>query len=195
MPTTLRMLFVGTCVAGAMVVFTPTSKAGAVHECVSASPTAESETWDFKAETNMIFQEIRADAVQALDHADQLQSFTRDPGMRRESHAAQLDALKDEVNDIGAKLCRLETSQRVVEPWQQKEIEQIAVAVRLMADNTQDAILFTGAHSNELWTPTDQKYTNNLYDEARSLTNSINNAVSFANVSKQYRSLSHEFGM
>ena len=116
MPTTLRMLFVGTCVAGAMVVFTPMAKAGAVHECVSASPTAESETWDFKGEANVIFRDIRSDAEQALNHADQLQSFARDPGMSREAHAGELDALKEEVNDIGAKLCRLETIQRVLEP-------------------------------------------------------------------------------
>ena len=54
-----------------------------------------------------------------------LQSFARDPHMTWDAHADELEYLKSEINDIGAKLCRLQTIRRVVAPWQQNEIDQI----------------------------------------------------------------------
>jgi hypothetical protein len=178
-----------------MVAFAAPATAAGAHECVPGQPTAASYTWDFKGEANTIFQDARVDAEQALNHADRLQSFANDAALSRETHAVELEALKQEVNNIGARLCRLETIRRVVAPWQQKEIDRIAATARLMADNTQDAISFIDAHPEDLWSPTYQKYTNNLYDEARSLAHSVGNAVAFANVSKEYRNLGHQLGI
>lgn len=190
----LRTLFWSGCVSTAMVALAIPATAAAVHECVSGNPTAASYTWDFKGETNMIFKDIQSDAQQALNHADKLQSF-QGSDLSWQTHASELDALKDEVNDMGAKLCRLEAIRRVVAPWQQAEIDRIAAAVRLMADNTQDAIVFGNAHQEELWLTAYQKYTNNLYNEARMLAHSVGNAVAYANVSKEYRGLRRALGM
>jgi hypothetical protein len=73
-----------------------------------------------------------------------------------------LEDLKGDINDIGAKLCRLETIRRVVAPWQKREIDRIATTVRLMADNAEDAILFVNDKPNDLWLGTYQSYLNNL---------------------------------
>ena len=171
---------------------TASPAAAAVHECVAGPPTAASYTWDFKGEANTIFQEVRSDARQALEHAGELQSFTRNPALSSQAHDEELLALKEDVNQMGSKLCRLETIWRVVAPWQQKEIDRIAVAVRLMADNTQDAILYANAHPEALWMPTYVKYANNLVKEAQSLANSTRDAVAYNSASKEYQTLRHE---
>lgn len=92
----------------------------------------------------------------------QTQSFTENPNLSWETHASQLEDLKGDINDIGAKLCRLETIRRVVAPWQKREIDRIATTVRLMADNAEDAILFVNDKPNDLWLGTYQSYLNNL---------------------------------
>ena len=63
------------------------------------------------------------------------------PNVTWDAHADELEYLKSEINDIGAKLCRLQTIRRVVAPWQQNVIDQIATDTQLMADNAQDAIV------------------------------------------------------
>jgi hypothetical protein len=190
----LRVLFWSSCISAAIAVSAAPLVAATISQCVAGEPTAASYTWDFKSEVNTIFKDVQADAQQALYHADKLQSFARDPELDWQTHAGQLEDLKYEVNDMGAKLCRLEAIRRVVAPWQQAEIDRILTSVRLMADNTQDAIAFGDSKPKELWLAPYQKYVTNLYSEADGLTHTMRNAVEFAYVSKQYQELRHELG-
>jgi hypothetical protein len=190
-----RTLLWSGCISAALAVCAiPASAATASHQCVAAEPTAASYTWNFKGEANTIFRDIQTDAQDASYHADMLQSFARDPNMSWDSHADELEYLKSDINDIGAKLCRLQTIRRVVAPWQQNMIDQIVTDTQLMADNAQDAIVFGGTHRSELWLAAYQKNVNNLEDEATALSHSVGNAVQFAGVSKEYRELRHDVG-
>jgi hypothetical protein len=191
----LRTLLWSGCISAALALYAvPASAASTSHQCVAAEPTAASYTWDFKGEATTIFKDIQSDAQDALYHADMLQAFARDPHMTWDAHADELSYLKSEINDIGAKLCRLQTIRRVVAPWQQNEIDQIVTDTQLMADNTQDAMLFGNTHRNELWLAAYQKNVNSLEDEANALTHSVGHAVQFAGVSKEYRELRHDVG-
>jgi hypothetical protein len=142
--------------------------AAAARECPAGKVSAESYTHDFKGEANAIFKDVQNDAQEALYHAGQLEGFAQNGGISWESEAVQLDQVKTDINDIGARLCRLETIRRMVAPWQQGAIDQIAMDARLMADNAQDAILFGGTHR------------------------SVDHAVEYASVSKEYQELRHD---
>jgi hypothetical protein len=192
----LRTLLWSGCISAALALYAvpASAAASASHQCVAAEPTAASSTWDFKGEANTIFKEIQSDAQQALYHADMLQSFAPDPHMTWDAHADELEYLKGEINDIGAKLCRLQTIRRVVAPWQQNAIDQILSDTQLMADNAQDAIVFGSTHRTELWLAAYQKNLNNLEDEATALAHSVGNSVHFASVLKEYQELRHDVG-
>jgi len=183
------------CISAAMAVSPVPAAAAVVNQCAAGTPTAASYTWDFKGEANTIFKDVRDDAEQALYHADKLQSYAGDPNLDWQTHADQLEYMKGEINDMGTKLCRLETIRRVVAPWQQQVIDQIATNARLMADNAQDAIMFGDTKPKDLWLATYQKHVNNLYNEANSLTHLVGNAVEFAGVSKEYQELRHDLGV
>jgi hypothetical protein len=186
-----------TCIAAAVAVSAIPAAAAvkmAVHECVAGKPTAASYTWDFKGEANTIFRDIQAEARDASHHADQLQSIERNPELSWQIQSNQLEDLRGDINDIETSLCRLETIRRVVAPWQQREIDRIAVNSRLLADNAQDAILFLNANEDNLWPLAYRRYLNNLCDEAQSLKRSVGNAVEYSSVSKQYRDLGSKLG-
>lgn len=191
----LNKLFLSGCVSGAVAVFVVPAMASTVHECVASKPTAASYTWNFKREADAIFSKVQADAKLAEHHADEVQSFARRTDISWETNVYQLDALKKEVNDMGAKLCRLETIRRVLAPWQQAEVDRIAKRMQLISDNTQDAILFMDAHTHQLWLPGYEKYAHNIYDEAAKLAHSTGKAVAYARVSKEYRTLTPAAGM
>jgi hypothetical protein len=185
----LRILLLCGCMSVAMSAAAASAAVPAAQACVTGTPTVASNTWDFKGEANAIFEDVQAEVRQARDHAQKLESYTRDPDVSWRMHADLLLDLKGEINDIGSRLCRLEAIRRVVDPWQQRVIDQIVTAARLMADNAQDAIAFGDAHRLELWLPTYQAYLNNLRHEAASLTRSVDKAVEFAGVSKEYQDL------
>jgi len=89
---------------------------------------------------------------------------------------------------------RLEIIRRVAAPWQQTEIDRISRTVRLMAENAQDAIVFVNEHQTALWLPVYQKYAGNLYNEARTLTDSLDHALSYARAAKEFQQLRREMG-
>jgi hypothetical protein len=59
---------------------------------------------------------------------------------------------------MSRQVSRLETIHHATQPGQQKTIESIATDVRLLADNTQDALAFSESHRETLWVPAYQKY-------------------------------------
>jgi hypothetical protein len=107
----------------------------------------------------------------------------------------ELNAIKAQVDDMGTKLCRLETIRRVLAPWQQQEVDQIATRVQLLADNTEDAIHYLNEHQNRLWTSTYQMYSRNLYDQADKLTHSVDAAVAYAKASRETQTLGNELNV
>ena len=191
----LRTLLWSSCITAALALSTaPANASAAPQECVATEPTAASQTWDFKGEANDIFKDVQSDAQQAATDADYLQSLDRDYLVSWESHAEHLDSLRAEINDIGAKLCRLQTIHRMLAPWQQKAVDQIAGEAQLMANNTQDAIVFGGSHRSDLWLATYKTDVTNLANEANALTRVLRNVVEFPGVSKEYRELRHDLG-
>ena len=190
----LRALLWSSCIAAAMAISAVPAGAAVANGCVSAKPAAASSTWNFKGEANGIFEAVQSDAEEALYHADKLESFAGDFKLDWATHATEWDYLRSDIDDIGAKVCRLETIRRVVAPWQQHAIDQIAAAAREMAYNAQDAIVFGNANQNKLWLTSYRDKVINLDNEARSLTHSVGNAVEFASVSKEYRDLEHKLG-
>jgi hypothetical protein len=162
--------------------------AAEMQKCPCQNVTPASYTWNFSAEANRIFQSIQSEAQQALIDADNLDAYARDNEVDWEIQGARLDALREEVNDMSPQLCRLETIRRVVQPWQQKEIDRIKADMLLMADNTRDAIAVGSAHPNALWLQAFQESASNLYFDAHDLVHSVDRAVVYANnLSKGHR--------
>ena len=185
-----------TCIAAAVAVSAIPAAAAvkmAVHECVAGKPTAASYTWDFKGEANTIFRDIQAEARDASRPCRSTAEYRKESRTELANPVINLKIWGD-INDIETRLCRLETIRRVVAPWQQREIDRIAVNARLLADNAQDAILFLDAHEDDLWAGTYRHYLDNLYNEARSLTRSVGNAVEYSSVSKRVSGLRVQAG-
>jgi len=177
-----------------IMIVLPAASARAASACVAAKPTPASNTWAFQKEADDIFEAIQSDATQARYHAEELSSFALDEELSPESHAIELMQLRSAINDVGERLCRLETIRRVVAPWQQRTIDRIATTTRLLADNAQDAIVFENSNPRILWSPVYRKYVNNLYSEARNLDESVTNAVQFAKVNTEYQELRKDLG-
>src|SRR5215472_9116511 len=176
------------CVSIAMAMVGAPGAWAAVHECAAVNPTGSSYTWNFKSEANTIFGDIHSEARQAANHADTLAGFER-AHVSWQTDGGQLQAIKSDVNDIGENLCRLETIRPDLAPWQQHEVDRIAGNVMLMADNTQDAIVFGNDHQSDLWMPAFHKYTGNIFSEAKAVSQSTQNAMNYAGVTQEYRML------
>ena len=128
-----------------------------------------------------VFQAVQYDARQALDHANNLESFrTPDtPGWRMV--ALQLNELRADVNDMAHRLQRLQPVSQEAAPWQQAAIDRMSRSVRLLSNYTADAITFADSNPHDLWSLTYQRYLRDAGHDARILTRTADHAVERAN--------------
>ncbi len=195
----MKMILWSGCLSAAMALMTLPAGAAenvvAHQKCMTAPATAASYTWNFRQEGDHLFQEIQSDARQAASHAAKLESFEDSPTLGWQAHADQLMQLRADVNDMGAKLCRLQTIRRALAPWQQHAVDRMAKNIVLIADNAGDAIQFLNGHHRELWLPTYVKYVTNLYDQSHALSESAGEAVQYAGVRHEFRKLGRDLGV
>ena len=158
------------------------SLASAPRTCMTGAPTAESHTWNFSQEATNLLNGIQLDAWRIQTRSDELRSYNGQEPLEIswQMNGDKLIAIKHDVNDMGAKLCRLETIRRVVKPWQQQAIDHNARLVQLMADNTTDAINYLNAHHDTLWLAAYGTYVTNLYRESGRLSGSMHEYVQHA---------------
>ena len=145
--------------------------------CTSKSQVAAVERGNFPHQANKLLRDIRSDAESVMKHAATLKSFTGEADMSWFSSADELDHLRTDINNLGAKLCRLEAIRAEAAPWQRRVIDTVTTTARLMADNAEAAIDFANSHPQNLWNPTYRKYVDNIYGEADRLTKVTAHAV------------------
>ncbi|HUB32637.1 MAG TPA: hypothetical protein VMA31_06400 [Bryobacteraceae bacterium] len=174
----LSNLFLISCLAGGMAILTGPAVADALPEsCTSSATTALSADVNVQKEANSLFQDIRDEAIHARFRADRLRAENRSNQVDWVVQGDQLTLLRHNVNVMGAKLCKLQSIESGLAPWQQTEIQRIAAVLPLMADNTTDAINFLNAHQDELWLPGYHVYFHNLYSEARQVAHTSHEGV------------------
>jgi hypothetical protein len=157
--------------------------------CASVTPAAGASPLNFQKEADGLFTNVRDKAVDADMAADLL---TRENGAEVvdwEVQTEQLDQLTTDIDGMGVELCRLEQIRASLAPWQQKAVDRMAAEIRLMADNTDDAIEYGNANHGRLRFGTYKTYVTNLSNEASALARSMRSTVEYAKVRKEYREL------
>jgi hypothetical protein len=171
------------------------SMAATGQSCVPGKATPESYTWDFKAEASRLLDLIRADAIQAQDHADKIANYNMESEISWQLQGTEWTAIKREIDDMGGKLCRLEQIRRVVAPWQQQAIDRVAPQVRFMADSATDAIHFLDSNEGNFWEPVYQKYASNIARDSGRIARSVQNFEEYAKAHSEEMHLGKTLGV
>ena len=149
-------------------------------------PTAQSYTWNFSGEATNLLSNVRNDAMKIRTHSEKLDSFERQPDLINwQVDASQLAQIKSEVNDMSAKLCRLEAIRGSVMPWQKRAIDRAAADDRLLALNTGDAIHFLDGHEAYPWSEAYMQNTENLSHQSKDLVNFVGDAEHLAKLRQE----------
>jgi hypothetical protein len=155
------------------------------RSCALGTPTAASYTWNFPSEAQELLGDIAADAREARMHSDNLDRFALDPDISWQEHAVELSAVREAVNDMGTKLCRLETIRRVALPWEKKAIDDAAPLISEMANEAQAAITFLNDHEENLFNPAYNGFTAGLYQRSDKLAKEMNEFEKFSKVHRE----------
>lgn len=157
---------------------TPPVASAAYTQTDTALPP-ESYTWDFQAEASDLLGEVNGLAGKVYREAETLQSFARNPSMSRESHGAQLNTMREHVNDLGTRLARLQEIKHVTAPWQQQAINRVQPLAANVAAHTEAAIVHLNENGNYLFAPSYQEHVTEAMDQASELKNNVGNFLAY----------------
>lgn len=182
-------------IAAGTLIFAVGSLAAAPNGCAPDTPSAKSSNLNSRAEVSKLVDAIQTEAWHVEDHAAKLQSLAGNQQVDWQLRAEQLAAVKDEINDIGVKLRRLEQIRQFAPRWERKAIDNAIPSADLMAANAGEAIRFVDSRPDALWLPQYSKYVNNLYDESAHLTRSLKRIEEYAKVHTEDLHLERSIGM
>lgn len=182
-------------IAAGTLIFFAGSLAAAPNGCAPEKASAESSNPNSRAEVPKLVDAIQREAWDVENHAAKLQSLAGNQLVDWQLHAEQLTTVKDEINDIGVKLRRLEQMRQFAPRWERKAIDNAIPSADLMAANAGDAIRFVDSRPDALWLPQYSKYVNNLYDESAHLTRSLKRVEEYAKVHTEDLHMERSLGM
>jgi hypothetical protein len=96
----------------------------------------------------------------------------------------QLTNLKDDVNRLGRDVQQIQAENNL-SPAEQRVVGRIAKRLNLLANDTNDTILFGAAHRDLLWQPGYEHTITLLYSNAQQLKQEVHQAIQLENSSER----------
>ena len=115
---------------------------------VSAALTAPA-TPDSEEVTNLL-SELKSDAIQLRADAEDMKSFTMNSKLSWQSHASKLTSIKENVNNSGQLLSKLQNARATASPWQQQTIDQVTPLLKDLAASVSTTIEHLNTNQNKL---------------------------------------------
>lgn len=144
------------------------------------------------AEASKLLQDVRMEAAQLRRDSTQMETYTRSQ-LTWQSHATQINAIKEHINKSGKILADLHSARDGAEPWQQDAIDRITPLLQEMASNTESII----SHLNDrqqTWHPEYEGYVKSNAELATNLSKLIGDYVDYDNAKSRTQGLEQKLG-
>jgi hypothetical protein len=129
-------------------------------------------------EVSKLLEDIQSQASDLQRDSDTLESFTRS-NVSWESHAEELDRIKERINTIGETIKNLNSLRGSASPWQREAIDRILPLADRLAANTKAAINHLNKSPLRLQDPEYQQYLKSNAEVATNLAGLVREFVEY----------------
>ncbi len=129
-------------------------------------------------EVSQLLEDIKGQAADLQRDSDELESFTRSY-MSWQSHAEELDRIKERINAIGKTISELQNLRSSASPWQREAIDRIMPVAKKLASNTTAAIEHLNKNPLRINEPQYQQYLKSNAEAASNLAALVKDFVEY----------------
>lgn len=140
------------------------------------------------AEATSLLQQAKTSAFQLRRDTAQMKSWAGSQ-VTWESHAHQINAIKEHVNNSGKILTELHNARDGAEAWQQDAIDRITPMLQEMASNTEAIINHLNEHQGRTWVPGYRDYVEANAEQAEDLYRLISDYLDYGSAKSKTESL------
>lgn len=135
-----------------------------------------------------LFQQIKQSTAQLTRDAEELVTFQKSR-ISWESHAHQIEMIKEHVNRIGKLEQELRDARESGSPWQQQAIDRVNPLLQEMADNLEVTINHLNNNKSSLFAAPYPDYVQTNADLAAELHSLISNFVDYGKTKEKFETL------
>lgn len=136
-------------------------------------PAVQAATNDASGPAKQTLEDIKVLAVDAANHADALDMMINRGKETKDSHAEELNALKESVNRMGQDVYRLESERGSLSDWEQQAVDRVVPLIQSAAKETSQAILYLNENPDHLWGPQDAGYVKQIYEDSGKVASTL----------------------
>lgn len=129
-------------------------------------------------EVTKLLSEVKSEAIQLKDDAEDMKSFTRSK-LTWQSHAAKIEQIKQHVNKSGELLSKMQDAKASASAWQKQAIDEITPLLRELAASVTSTIEHLGKNQGRIHTPPYTDYVASTADLATDLSGLIADYVAY----------------
>jgi len=129
-------------------------------------------------EVSKLLEDVKMQAADLQHDSDELESFTRSDASWQ-SHADELELIKERINTIGKTLSRLQNLRSSASPWQREAIDRIMPVAKKLASNTTAAIEHLNKEPLRVHEPQYQQYLKSNAEAASNLATLVKDFVEY----------------
>ncbi len=129
------------------------------------------------AQVSKLLQQAKTSADQLQRDTENMESFTRSK-VGWQSHAMQINTVKEHVNKIGTVLADLHDARDGADPWQQDAIDGITPLMHQLADHTTSIIEHLN-DKNQTWHPEYREYLQTNHELAADVSKMISDYMNY----------------
>jgi DNA replication protein DnaD len=145
-----------------------------VHLQIQATPSDVSDN----PQVSKLLEDIMIQSADLQRDSDELESFTHS-NVSWESHATELESIKEHINRIGQTIQKLENLRDSASPWQQEAINRLIPVAQKLASNTTAAIQHLNQNRTRIQEPRYQEYLKENAEAASQLNGMIRDFVQY----------------
>ncbi len=150
---------------------------------------------DARSEVVYLLKDFRAKAYDVESRSNTVAQNAENRYISWQSHAADLNAIREDINTMGHELARLEELRDSATPLERVAIDRSAPLLKEMASNTSDAIRFLNNSSQTLWQRGYRKDAEGLAEEGTKISTSVGEILKLAKVHEQEEHLEKAAGI
>lgn len=144
------------------------------------------------AQATRLLERARTSATQLKNDSVEMESYAGTQ-LTWESHANQVNRIKEHINDSGKILAELHDVRGSAEPWQQEAIDKITPLLQNLASNTESIIDHLNER-NQTWHPEYRGYLESNAEMATDLSNLIRDYIDYGKARSKTESLGKTLG-
>ena len=146
----------------------------------------------FSERASVLLSEIQSETAAVKLHADTLETLTHNPQIHWRTHAFHLEQVKGHINNIGEQIAELQQISGLVEPWQQKAIDQVTSHAADVASSTQAAIVYLHGNQNRLFVQGYRDHLSTVADRSDDLKQTVNKYLNYEKAQDTFQRLRNE---